>query len=102
MFDKLHSGVSYSAIDLEFSVNESMIFIYLLKFYLFLAALGLRCCAQAFSSCSEWGLLFIAVCGLLIVVASRCGALALGTQASVVAAHRPWSAQASVVVVCGL
>ena len=24
---------------------------------------------QAFSSCSEWGLLFIAVCGLLIVVA---------------------------------
>ena len=38
--------------------------------YLFLAALGLRCCAQAFSSCSERGLLFVAVCGLLIVVAS--------------------------------
>ena len=38
--------------------------------YLFLAALGLRCCARAFSSCSEQRLLFVAVCGLLIAVAS--------------------------------
>ena len=38
--------------------------------YLFLAALGLRCCTRAFSSCSERGLLFIAVRGLLIAVAS--------------------------------
>ena len=38
--------------------------------YLFLAALGLRCCAWAFSSCSELALLFIAVRGLLIAVAS--------------------------------
>ena len=38
--------------------------------YLFLAALGLRCCAQAFSSCGEWGLLFVVVHGLLIAVAS--------------------------------
>ena len=38
--------------------------------YLFLAALGLRCCARAFSSCGERGLLFVAVRGLLIVVAS--------------------------------
>ena len=38
--------------------------------YLFLAALGLRCCGQAFSSCGEQGLLFFAVRGLLIVVAS--------------------------------
>ena len=37
---------------------------------LFLAALGLRCCARAFSSCSERGLLFVVVRGLLIVVAS--------------------------------
>ena len=28
-----------------------------LNFYLFLAALGLHCCAWAFSSCSKWGLL---------------------------------------------
>ena len=38
--------------------------------YLFLAALGLCCCTWAFSSCGEQGLLFIAVCGLLIAVAS--------------------------------
>ena len=38
--------------------------------YLFLAALGLRCCVRAFSSCGEWGLLFVVVHGLLIAVAS--------------------------------
>ena len=38
--------------------------------YLFLAALGLRCCTRAFSSCGERGLLFIVVHGLLIAVAS--------------------------------
>ena len=38
--------------------------------YLFLAVLGLHCSAPAFSSCREQGLLFIAVLGLLIVVAS--------------------------------
>ena len=43
---------------------NSNLFIYLL------AVLGLRCCAQAFSSCSEQRLLFIAVCGLLTAVAS--------------------------------
>ena len=42
----------------------------LLFVYLFLAVLGLRCCARAFSSCGEWGLLFAAACGLLLVVAS--------------------------------
>ena len=43
-------------------------FIYL--FYFFLAALGLHCCPQAFSSCGEQGLLFVVVRGLLIAVAS--------------------------------
>ena len=38
--------------------------------YLFLAALGLRRCAWAFSTCSEQGLLFVVVHGLLIAVAS--------------------------------
>ena len=38
-------------------------------FFFFLAALSLRCCVQAFSSC-ERGLLFIAGRGLLIAVAS--------------------------------
>ena len=47
-----------------------LFFFFLNLFYLFLAALGLRCCARAFSSCGEQGLLFIAVRGLLIAVAS--------------------------------
>ena len=38
--------------------------------YVFLAALGLRCCVRAFSSCGERGPLFVAVRGLLIAVAS--------------------------------
>ena len=44
------------------------LFIYFI--YLFLAVLGLCCCALAFSSCGEWGLLFVAVRGLLIATAS--------------------------------
>ena len=39
-------------------------------FFFFLAVLGLHCCAWAFSSCGERGLLFIVVRGLLIAVAS--------------------------------
>ena len=38
-------------------------------FNLFLAVLALPCCTRAFSSCGERGLLFVAVHGLLIVVA---------------------------------
>ena len=44
--------------------------IFLNLFIYFLAALGLRCCVRAFSSCREQGLLFIAVRGLLTAVAS--------------------------------
>ena len=33
-------------------------------------ALSLCCCARAFSSCREWGLLFAAMRGLLIAMAS--------------------------------
>ena len=39
-------------------------------FTLFLAVLGLHCCTQALSSCGKWGLLFVEVYRLLIVVAS--------------------------------
>ena len=57
-------------------------------FILFLPALGLRCCARAFSSCSKRGLLFVAVRGLLIAAASPCfGAWALGAWASVAVAR---------------
>ena len=38
--------------------------------YLFMAVLGLRFCARAFSSCGKWGPLFIAVCGPLTIAAS--------------------------------
>ena len=43
---------------------------FLFYFILYLAVLGLRCRAWAFSSCSERGLLSVAVRGLLIAVAS--------------------------------
>ena len=67
------------------------------KFINFFAALGLRCCTRAFSSCSEQGLLFIAVHGLLIVVASHVAEQGLQVR---------WLQQlrhvGSVVVACGL
>ena len=48
--------------------------VFFFKFYylfiLFLAALGLCCCARVFSSCSERGPLLAAVRGLLTAVAS--------------------------------
>ena len=43
-------------------------FIYFI--YLFLTVLGLHCCARAFSSCGERGLLFVAAGRFLIAVAS--------------------------------
>jgi len=54
---------------------------------LFIVALGIHCCTQAFSSSSEWWLLsscsvWASHCGGL----SCCRALALGTWASAVAA----------------
>ena len=53
-----------------FHILEIFLKIYLFFIYLFLAALDLHCCVRAFSSCGERGLLIVAVCGLLIVVAS--------------------------------
>ena len=54
----------------RYSQQDFFLFLKNKFMYLILAVLGLRCCAWAFSSCSEWGLLFIAVRGLLTVVAS--------------------------------
>ena len=54
-----------------FFIFINKVFIFFYKFiYLFLAALGLCCCARAFSSCGEWELPFVVVRGLLIAVAS--------------------------------
>ena len=50
--------------------QKTFIYFFINLFILVLAALGLHCCVRAFSSCSERGLLFIAVRGLLIAVAS--------------------------------
>ena len=71
-------------------LNFSFSLFFLNSFIYLLAALGLHCCAWAFSSCGEWGLLFIAVLGLLTVVAS------------LVAEHRALGARAAVVVASGL
>ena len=56
-----------------FSIFSKKNFFFLFKFYLFIlfmAVLGLCFCARAFSSCSKWGPLFIAVRGPLAVAAS--------------------------------
>ena len=60
---------SGSFIVLGFTLRSLIYFVYLF-IYLSTAVLGLRCCARAFSSCGERGLLLDAVCGLLVAVAS--------------------------------
>ena len=67
-------------------------FSFFLLIYLFLAVLGLRFCARAFSSCGKRGPLFIAVRGPLTIAASL-----VGSTGSVVVAHGP-----SCSTVCGI
>ena len=81
------------------SVSSSFFVIYL--FILFLVALGLPCCVPAFSSCGKRGRLFVALCGFLTAVASRCRARALGLEASVAAA-RTLESVASAVLAQGI
>ena len=53
------------------SGNYSFVFYFILFIYLlFMAVLGLRFCARAFSCCGKWGPLFIAVRGPLTIAAS--------------------------------
>ena len=81
----------------ECTTVSGWVFCFLILFIYLLAALGLRCCTWAFSSCGKWGLLFVAVCRLPIAVASLVaehGLQARGLQ-------QLWHA-GSVVVVCGL
>ena len=59
-----------------------------LDFFFFFAVLGLHCCTQAFSGCGERGLLFCcSPWASHCIEFSCCGARALGTWASVVAAQ---------------
>ena len=60
-------AISFKAL---FQLHIIIFFIKFIYVFLFLAALGLRCCVWAFSSCVERGLLFDAVSRLLIAVAS--------------------------------
>ena len=73
--------------------NFFFFFFYLLKpstWILSLAALGLSCCVQAVSSCREQGLLFVAVCRLLIAVASLAGSRHVGFSSFSVWAQQLW------------
>ena len=75
-------GSPSKLIQQECGETRTLLFIYFFNLLFFLhildlifffwggAALGLRCCARAFSSCGERGLLFAAVHKLLIAVAS--------------------------------
>ena len=68
-------------------VRYLYICLFILKKYLFMAALGLRCCAQAFSSCGRQRLLFTVVHALLITVASLVAKHGLKSVASVTVVH---------------
>ena len=50
--------------------NAGALYLIICRFYLFLAMLGLLYCTRASSGCSERGLLFVVVHGLLSEVAS--------------------------------
>ena len=68
--------------------NSTVFLKYIFIYLVFGCAGSLLLHTWAFSSCGERGLLFVAVCRLLIAVASLCcRARALGAQAAVVAAH---------------
>ena len=75
----------------EYSLYSPWFFVFLkinLFIYLFLAALDLCCCARAFSSCGERGLLFCCSAQASHYGGfSCCGAWALGMRASVAVAH---------------
>ena len=64
-------------------------FAYLFIYLYFMAVLGLRFCARAFSSCGKRGPLFIAVRGPLTIVASPVAEHRLQRAGSVIVAHGP-------------
>ena len=73
---KFYANLPNNASPLQINISEALlfrtshVFVCVCVCVLFLAVLGLRCCTQAFSSCGERGLLFVAVRGLLIAVTS--------------------------------
>ena len=65
-----YSSLCYTVGPCCLSMEAFFFFFFFKLINLFLAVLGLRCCAWAFSGCDERGLLFVAVRWLLIAVAS--------------------------------
>ena len=63
-----NSDCFYFLINMYYFFTHFFIFFRFWKLFL-LAVLDLRCFVQTFSSCSEQGLPFVLVCGLLIAVA---------------------------------
>ena len=59
---------------LNLTLRHSVFYFLFILFYfilfIYLAVLGLCCCARAFFSCGKRGLVFLVVHGLLIVMAS--------------------------------
>ena len=76
------SGLIFHILFFFFFLEKPFFFNFIYFIYLFLAVLGLRFCAWAFSSCGKRGPLFIAVRGPLTIAAP------------LVAEHRPPDAQA--------
>ena len=73
----------------KFEILQAMQ-VFLNKFiYLFLAVLGLRFCARAFSSCGQRGPLFIAVRGPLTIAPLLLRSTGSRCAGSVVVAHGP-------------
>ena len=63
--------INLESIPFSFFIFNIHIFLKIYLFiYLFMAVLGLRFCARAFSSYGKWGPLFIAVRGPLTIAAS--------------------------------
>ena len=66
---KIYSLSNFQTYSTVFFFFKFLIY-YLFIIFLFLAVLGLCLCVRAFSSCGEWGPLFIAVRGPLTIAAS--------------------------------
>ena len=97
--EEKHQWIAHGNLQL-LCISKDWVFFFIkffFKMYLFLVALGLRCCERPFSSCGAWELFSSRVKWGLIsscdVQISHCGgfscwgAWVLGTQASIAAGH---------------
>ena len=73
--------------DLSFIQRQNGVFTSISLYSFIFGCAGSSLLHRLFSSCSEWGLLFVEVCGLLIVVASLVADHGLQSRSSRVVAH---------------